>query len=126
VGLLGTQAVLQGTVYQSIVEQQAIELVLPHSDERIALDRIIRTELIRGEYSSESRRSVQRIISTMAAQGVDAVILGCTELPLLLHDEESDLPLLDSTRLLATAALQHVSRRPWQTSHDSPLIFTSN
>jgi aspartate racemase len=126
VGLLGTQAVLQGTVYQPIFEQQGIELVLPHSHERMALDRIIRTELIRGEYLSESRRYVHDIIAMMAAQGVDAVILGCTELPLLVQEEDSELPLLDSTRLLASAALRQVSRCPSQTHRNSPVIFTSN
>jgi aspartate racemase len=125
VGLLGTQAVLQGTVYQPIFAQQGIQVALPQADERIAIDRIIRTELIRGKYFPDSRHYVQDVISTMAAEGVEAVILGCTELPLLLHEDDSELPLLDSTRLLAMAALQRVSRR-WQPNYDSPLSFTSN
>jgi aspartate racemase len=125
-GLLGTEAVMQGTVYQPIFGQEGIELLLPHSHERSVLDRIIRTELIRGEYLPASTRYVEDIISTMAAEGAEAVILGCTELPLLLPDEESELPLLDSTRLLATAALQRVGRRPWQPNHDCPVICTSN
>ncbi len=109
VGLIGTQAVIEGSVYQPRFAQEGIEVVLPPVSERIELDRIIRTELIRGLYTPHSRASVQRIISTMAAGGVDAVILGCTELPLLLPQELSDLPLLDSTRLLAAAALTTTS-----------------
>jgi len=105
VGLLGTQVVMEGTVYQPILEQHGIEIVVPHAHERIALDRIIRMELIRGAYRPQSRKYVQDLISTMALDGVDAVILGCTELPLLLSDAPSRLPLLDSTRLLAAAAL---------------------
>jgi aspartate racemase len=105
VGLLGTQVTMQGTVYQPIFGHHGIEIVLPPVPTRIELDRIIRTELIRGHYLPRSRAYVQDIISTMSASGADAVILGCTELPLLLSEEPSRLPLLDSTRLLATAAL---------------------
>ena len=106
VGLLGTQVAMQGTIYQPIFEHHGIEIVLPPVPKRIELDRIIRTELIRGRYLPQAQAHVQDIISTMAASGAEAVILGCTELPLLLSEERpSSLPLLDSTRLLATAAL---------------------
>ena len=105
VGLLGTQVTMQGTVYHPIFEHHRIEIVLPPVPKRIELDRIIRTELIRGRYLPPSLAYVQDIISTMAASGAEAVILGCTELSLLLSEEPSSLPLLDSTRLLATAAL---------------------
>ena len=125
-GLLGTQSVMQGTVYQPIFEEEGIEIVVPPPVERTVLDAIIRSELIRGEYLPHSRRYVQDIISTMATQGVDAVILGCTELPLLVHAEDSEIPLLDSTSLLAIAALQRASRQPVRTHRDSPIIFTSN
>jgi aspartate racemase len=105
VGLIGTQAVMEGPVYRPIFEKQDFEIVLAPLSKRIALDAIIRTELIRGDYTPRSRAYVRSIISRMAADSVDAVILGCTELPLLLSDEPSSLPLLDSTRLLATTAL---------------------
>ena len=105
VGLLGTQAVMEGSVYQPRFEKEGIEIVLPPASQRIELDRIIRTELIRGAYTPHSREHVRRIVATMAATGVEAVILGCTELPLLLPQEVSALPLLDSTRLLAAEAL---------------------
>ena len=109
VGLLGTQAVMEGSVYQPRFEKEGIEIVLPTASQRIELDRIIRTELIRGAYTPHSREHVRRIIATMAGKGVEAVILGCTELPLLLPQEVSALPLLDSTRLLAAAALTATS-----------------
>ena len=105
VGLLGTQVVMEGAVYQSIFGSHGIEIVLPERGDRMNLDSIVRTELIQGQYLPPSRRYVQNLISTMAAAGVEAVILGCTELPLLVADERSALPLLDSTRLLAAAAL---------------------
>lgn len=105
VGLVGTQAVMEGPVYRPMFEKQGIQVVLAPISTRVELDTIIRTELIRGDYSPRSRAYVRSIISTMAADGVDAVILGCTELPLLLSNEPASLPLLDSTRLLATTAL---------------------
>jgi aspartate racemase len=105
VGLIGTQAVMEGSVYQPRFEKEGIEVLLPPVSERVELDSIIRMELIRGKYTHASRKRVKDIISTMALDGVEAVILGCTELPLLLPQELSALPLLDSTHLLATAAL---------------------
>jgi aspartate racemase len=107
VGLLGTAAVMEGRIYHSRLSQAGIEVVLPEEHERSRLHHIIGTELIRGQYTSPSRSYVQEMIESLAARGTEAVILGCTELPLLLADEQSALPLLDSTRLLATAALQH-------------------
>jgi aspartate racemase len=82
---------------------------LPTVSERVELDTIIRMQLIRGEYTLRSRERVEEIIARMAADGVEAVILGCTELPLLVTEERSALPLLDSTRLLAAAALMSSS-----------------
>jgi aspartate racemase len=107
VGLLGTAAVMEGRIYDPQLTQAGIEVVLPEEHERSRLHHIIGTELIRGQYTSPSRSYVQEMIESLAARGTEAVILGCTELPLLLADEQSALPLLDSTRLLATAALQH-------------------
>jgi aspartate racemase len=106
VGLLGTQAVMEGRIYHPQLMQAGIEVVLPEEQERSRLHHIIRTELIQGQYTSLSRSYVQEIIGRLAARGTEAVILGCTELPLLLADQQSALPLLDSTRLLAKAALQ--------------------
>ena len=106
VGLLGTAAVMEGRIYHSRLSQAGIEVVLPEEHERSRLHHIIRTELIRGQYTSPSRSYVQEMIESLAARGTEAVILGCTELPLLLADEQSALPLLDSTRLLAKAALR--------------------
>ena len=105
VGLLGTQVVMEGAVYHSSFGPHGIEIVLPERGDRMNLDKIIRTQLIQGEYLPASRRYVEDLILTMARAGAEAVILGCTELPLLVPEERSALPLLDSTRLLAAAAL---------------------
>lgn len=105
VGLIGTRPVMESTVYRTRFEKGQIGVTLPTVSERVELDTIIRTQLIRGEYTLSSRERVEEIIARMAADGVEAVILGCTELPLLVTEERSALPLLDSTRLLAAAAL---------------------
>lgn len=126
VGLLGTETVVQGTVYQPVLAQRGIDVLVPERHEQGFLDRIIRTELIRGEYSLGSRAQVLDIVCSMAARGAEAVILGCTELPLLLQDERPSRPLLDSTRILAVAALQRVMQRPWQTNRIPAALFTSN
>ena len=125
-GLIGTHTVVQGAVYQPVLEQQGIEVLLPQSQEQRVLDKIIRTELIRGNYQLRSRRSVVDIISAMAAKGAEAIILGCTELPLLLPNAGPALPLLDSTRILARAALQRVIRSTWHADPIPAVIFTSN
>jgi aspartate racemase len=126
VGLLGTEIIAQGAVYQPMLAQQGIEVLVPQVHEQRLLDRIIRTELIRGNYPLGSRASVMDIIASMAGRGAEAVILGCTELPLLLRDAEAVLPVLDSTRILATAALRRVIRFPWQADPIPAINFTSN
>jgi aspartate racemase len=108
VGILGTQVVMEGSIYSHELEQREIEVVIPKGDDRARMQHIIRSELVAGQFTSESRLFLQKIISKMANEGAEAVILGCTELPLLLSEEQSTLPLLDSTRLLARAALSYV------------------
>ena len=78
----------------------------PTDSERDELHRIIMQELVRGDFRPESVVCFQRVIGRMKADGCDAVILGCTEIPLIIDDGNSPLPTLDSTRLLALAALE--------------------
>ena len=75
--------------------------------EREEIDRIIMDELVGGVFKPESISYIQGVIARMKGAGCDAVVLGCTELPLILSDANSALPTLDSTRLLARAALRH-------------------
>ncbi|HEU4684085.1 MAG TPA: amino acid racemase [Nitrospira sp.] len=107
VGLLGTMAVLQGSFYRSRLWSRGIDLLIPEREDRFRLERIIRSELIAGCFTAKSRACVRQMIEVMAERGADAVILGCTELPLLIPQAEVALPLLDSTTLLALAALEH-------------------
>lgn len=112
VGILGTQIVMEGSIYSHRLEQLGINVMIPRKDDRVRIQHIIRAELIAGLFTAQSRRFLQKVIAEMAADGAEAVILGCTELPLLLSDEQAALPLLNSTSLLARAALYHPRERP--------------
>ena len=74
--------------------------------ERDEINRIIMDELVCGVFKPEAIAYLQRVIGRMRTQGCDAVVLGCTEIPLIIDDANSALPTLDSTRLLARAALR--------------------
>ncbi|BFU96463.1 MAG: Aspartate racemase [Nitrospira sp.] len=113
VGLLGTQTVMEGTVYLPHLVKRGIELVIPDTHARVRIQHIIRTELIGGYINPRSRTYLREVIAELSARGAEAVILGCTELPLILSDELSPIPLLDSTRLLARSALYRVTSHRW-------------
>jgi aspartate racemase len=98
-GLLGTRWLVQSDVYPA-------HYVRPDAVEREEINRIIMDELVCGTFKPEALAFHQKVISRMKAAGCDAVVLGCTEIPLLVDDSTSPLPTLDSTRLLARAALR--------------------
>jgi aspartate racemase len=97
-------------VYPEKLRSRGIEFVRPDPDEREAIDRIIMDELVRGIFRPESVAYFQKVMKRMKGEGCDAVVLGCTEIPLLMNDTNSPLPTLDSTRLLAQMALQRAVR----------------
>lgn len=99
IGLLGTRWLVDGPVYPP-------EYIRPTAAERAELNRIIMDELVRGVFRPEAIEFHQRVIARMRDAGCDAVVLGCTEIPLIISDANSVLPTLDSTRLLARAALR--------------------
>lgn len=103
-GLLGTKWLLGSGIYPERLSRYGIECLYPPEAEEVS--RIIMGELVLGVFRAESIEKLQRIIEGMSAQECDAVILGCTEIPLVINDENSVLPTLDSTRLLARAALR--------------------
>lgn len=106
IGITGTRWLIDSSVYPASLEKRGLEYLRPSNDERDEISRIIMEELVLGEFLPDSTRYLQSVISRMKDAGCDAVVLGCTELPLVLHDENSALPVLDSTRLLARAALR--------------------
>ncbi|MDR4466076.1 MAG: amino acid racemase [Nitrospira sp.] len=107
VGLLGTRSVMEGSVYRNKLKKVGVDLELPCAFDQVQLHAMILTEMIRGHLSAPSRYKLYMMIRSMKEQGCDAVILGCTELPLFVTEEQSVLPLLDSTRLLAQAAIRY-------------------
>ncbi len=105
-GVTGTKYTMEGTVYQQKLPAAGFEYVVPDAASRAEIDRIIMDELVNGIFTPESRTYLQQVIGRMSHQGCDAVVLGCTEIPLLIDDISSPLPTLDSTRILARAALR--------------------
>lgn len=105
-GLTGTRYLVESEVYPEKLTTRGREYVRPNAAEREEIDRIIMDELVYGVFRPEAVASFQRVIARFQEQGCDAVILGCTEIPLLMNDSNSPLPTLDSTRLLARAALR--------------------
>ncbi len=105
-GLLGTRWLVESEVYPEKLAARGLEYQCPDSAEREELNRIIMEELVYGVFKPEAVATHQRIIESLKNQGCDAVVLGCTEIPLIMNDANSPLPTLDSTRLLARAALR--------------------
>jgi aspartate racemase len=105
-GLTGTRYLVESDVYPQKLEARGLEYVRPSPGERDEIHRIIMEELVNGVLKPEAVATFQRVIERMKNQGCDAVVLGCTEIPLLMDDTNSPLPTLDSTRLLARMALR--------------------
>jgi aspartate racemase len=106
-GLTGTRWTVDGDVYPAKLAARGLACVRPAPDDRDEMDRIIMDELVRGDLQPAAVLAFQRVITRLKDAGCDAVILGCTEIPLIIDDASSPLPTLDSTRLLAEAALRH-------------------
>jgi aspartate racemase len=106
IGLTGTRSLIDSEVYPEKLKARGLEYVRPTPEERDEINRIIMDELVHGVFKPESVATFQRIMERMKNEGCDAVVLGCTEIPLLMNDANSPLPTLDSTRLLARMALR--------------------
>lgn len=106
VGVLGTKLLMEGPVYAGPFAAAGIEMVIPNDEDRAKIDEIIFCELVYGRLESVSRRFFGRVIRRLQRSGCDAVALSCTEIPLLVGKADSPLPVLDSTRTLARAALR--------------------
>ena len=104
--MLGTRFLMEGPVYSKKLDAAGIGHVIPEKADRERINSIILDELVAGIFTDESRAYFTGIINWLKEQGCDAVVLGCTEIPLIVTQESSSLPMLDSTRLLARAALK--------------------
>jgi len=110
VGLLGTAFTMEQDFLTSRLAAHGLNVLVPDANERQAVHRIIYEELCVGVISEASRQVYQRVIASLAARGAQAIILGCTEIGLLLKPEHTDLPLLDTTGLHAQAAVAFALR----------------
>jgi aspartate racemase len=106
VGLTGTRWLVESEVYPEKLSARGLAYMRPSAPEREEINRIIMEELVYGVFRPESLACFQHVIGRMKDEGCDAVVLGCTEIPLIVDDSNSPLPTLDSTRLLARAALR--------------------
>jgi aspartate racemase len=109
-GLLGTRWVMEDDFYLGRLRSAGLEVLVPESADRAAVDRIIFDELTQGEVRETSRKEYLRVIDGMVADGAEGVILGCTEIELLVRPEDAGVPTLDSTRVHAEAAVTRALR----------------
>ncbi len=105
-GITGTKYLMEGPVYPSRLAPRKIAHTIPEVQQRVRMNQIIFDELVNAKFTNESRAYFSGVIDDLKAKGCEAVVLGCTEIPLLVSDADSSLPALDSTRLLARAALR--------------------
>jgi aspartate racemase len=104
-GILGTKYLTEGPVYPGALHRFGIEREIPDAADRERINDIIFKELVNGLFPEASRLYLNEVTDKLKARGCDAVVLGCTEIPLIVRPDDSPLPTLDSTRLLARAAL---------------------
>ena len=110
VGVLGTRYLMEGPVYPTKLQACGVEHLIPPPEDRERVNAVIFDELVYGRFEPGARRYFQKVIERLRGRGCDAVVLGCTEIPLLIGEADSSLPVLDSTRLLARAALREATR----------------
>jgi aspartate racemase len=105
-GILGTRSLMAGPVYRETLTSAGIEYRVPGAEQREQIHKIIFEELVQGKFLPRTQAYFTEMIRGLKDEGCDAVALGCTEIPLLMTPEQSPLPMLDSTRILARAALR--------------------
>jgi aspartate racemase len=108
--VLGTRYLMEGPVYPAKLRPRGLEYEIPDAESREQINTLIFDELVYGRFEESARAYFKDVIREAQGSGCDAVILGCTEIPLLISDSHSPLPTLDSTRILARAALRAAVR----------------
>jgi aspartate racemase len=105
-GLLGTRWLVESDVYPDALAARSVDYLRPEPAARAEINRIIMDELVHGVFKPDAVAYHQKVMAQLRDAGCDAVVLGCTEIPLIVSDANAPLPTLDSTRLLARAALR--------------------
>ncbi|MCW3476709.1 aspartate/glutamate racemase family protein [Limobrevibacterium gyesilva] len=107
VGLLGTAFTMEQDFYKGrLVERHGLEVLVPEEEDRATVHRVIYDELVQGRVEPASRQAYRQVIARLAERGAEAVILGCTEIMLLVQPEDSAVPLYDTTAIHAEAAVE--------------------
>lgn len=109
IGITGTNWLVDSDVYPEKLGARGLGFLKPTDDERDEIGRIIMDELVQSRFTPQAVATFQRVMGRMKGEGCDAVVLGCTEIPLIMNDANSPLPTLDSTRLLGQAALRRAT-----------------
>ncbi len=117
-GVLGTRYLMEGPVYPDALSSMGIECIMPDDHERKRIDAIIFKELVKGRLLKRSQLYFNEVMEMLKGMGAEAAVLGCTEIPLVADTETAPLPTLDSTRLLARAAIVRALEEP--TSEPEP------
>ena len=107
VGLLGTKFVMEKTFYQDALARKGITVLVPDAGDREYVNDVIYNELVAGRILGESRAGFVTIIERLAARGAEGVILGCTEIPLLVSEADAGIPLFDTTTIHAETTLNY-------------------
>jgi len=107
VGLLGTRFTMEKTFYQDALSRKGITVLVPGEQDRAYVNAVIYDELVAGQIRDESRAGYVAIINKLAQRGAEGIILGCTEIPLLVNEEDTGMPLFDTTVIHAEAALNY-------------------
>jgi len=111
--LLGTKWTMTGSVYANALQRRGLDRLIPDESTRLRIDQAIFDELCQGIFLPETTAAFVQAIDTLGTRGADCVILGCTEIPLIISEMNSSLPVLDSTRLLARYAVERaIDRQP--------------
>ena len=106
IGLLGTRFIMKEPFYQERLRRRfGIEVLVPREDDMTTIHRIIYDELCEGRFKASSRRTCIDIINKLVARGAEGIVLGCTELPLLIRSGDIDVPVFHTSRLHAEAAV---------------------
>ena len=104
--LLGTKFTMEGTFYKDILNENNIEVIIPNDEDREFIHHVIYTELVRGIVKEESKKKYLSIINSLKAKGIEGVVLGCTEIPMLVKQENLDIPVLNTTEIHSKAAAE--------------------
>lgn len=113
IGLIGTKFTMEEGFYKSrLIEKYGLEVLIPEEEERQVIHDIIFNELVFGIIDPSSREKYLNVIKSLIAKGAEGVILGCTEIPLLIKQEDIDIPLFDTTTIHAKAAVEFALSTP--------------